>query len=450
MREPAMRTADDALSVSQVTARIKESLESEFSDLWVAGEISDLSQSHAGHLYFTLKDAQAQLRAVIWASAAARLKFRPQDGLEVLCRGEINVYPPRGSYQLMVRSIEPRGAGAQQLALRKLQAKLSAEGLFDPRRKRPLPRFARRVAIVTSPTGAAVRDFLEAVRRRWPAMSVCVIPARVQGEGAAAQIVRGIELAARLADRPDVLVVARGGGSVDDLACFNDEAVVRAVYGAPFPVVSAVGHEIDVTLSDLTADVRAMTPTEAAELVTPSRDELRAGLLAAGRRLRQALQRKAVDLRLRLDRLAARRCFRRPFDPVQERARRLDELAARAERAVRRRRRAEGDRVAAIAARLESLSPLGVLQRGYGVTRRVDDGELVRDAAELTVGRRVTTRLARGQFTAVVESIDAASADGPPGGASDEPGGERASGGANRAGRDDAVEDDGVEKETRE
>lgn len=394
-----------ALSVSQLTGMIKEVLEGTFPDLWVAGEISDLSQSHAGHIYFTLKDAKAQLRAVIWAASAARLRFRPQDGMEVLCRGELNVYPPRGSYQLMVRAIEPRGAGAQQLALRQLQAKLSAEGLFDPRHKQLLPRFPRRVAIVTSPTGAALRDFLEAVARRWPALAVTVIPARVQGEGAAEQIVRGIELAVRLPDRPDVLVVARGGGSVDDLWCFNDERVVRAMFAAPFPVVSAVGHEIDVTLADLVADVRAMTPTEAAELVAPSRDELRAGLGSVAGRMASALRRRAAQWRQRLDALAARRCFRRPLDGVHDLSRRIDELAARATRAARRRTQTETERLTSLAAQLDSLSPLAVLRRGYSVTRLAATGSVVDDAATLRPGDQVVTRLAKGEFQSRVEAI---------------------------------------------
>jgi len=372
--------------------------------VWVAGEISDLSQSHAGHLYFTLKDAGAQLRSVIWSSGAQRLRFRPQDGLEVLCRGELNVYPPRGSYQLMVRTIEPRGAGAQQLALRQLQAKLAAEGLFDPRHKQPLPRFPRRVAIVTSPTSAAVRDFLEAVRRRWPALAVCVIPARMQGEGSVEDIVRGIEAAARLAEPPDVLVVARGGGSIDDLWSFNDERVVRALFASPFPIVSAVGHEIDVTLSDLVADVRAMTPTEAAELVAPSRDEMRARLEASARRLAAALRRRAVESRTRVDALAARPCFRRPFDLIHDRARRLDELALQGARSVRRRIQRESEQLSALAARLEALSPLGVLARGYSVTRRAVDGALVFDASKLQPGDQVVTRVSRGEFVARVES----------------------------------------------
>ncbi len=257
-------------TVSQLTSQIKSTLEGRFPSVWVTGELSNVSRPQSGHVYLTMKDASAQIRAVIWRSVASKLPFDFSDGLEVVCRGEIDVYPPRGAYQLIIRRMEPLGEGALQLALRQLQKRLSAEGLFDPRHKRPLPRFPRRIAIVTSPSGAAIRDFLEVLRRRWRGVRVLVIPARVQGEGAAGDLVRGIGWAHQLPEAPDVLVVARGGGSLEDLWCFNDEAVVRAIFAATIPVVSAVGHEIDVTLSDLVADRRALTPSEAAELVAPS------------------------------------------------------------------------------------------------------------------------------------------------------------------------------------
>ncbi len=264
MSEP--QGASEPLSVSQLTLLIKESLETEFPAVWVSGEVSDVAKPQSGHVYLTLKDKQAQIRGIIWRTVAARLKFDLRDGQEVVCRGGLDVYPPRGVYQLIIRQIEPLGVGALQLALRQLHQRLAAEGLFDPSHKQPLPRFPQRVAFVTSPTGAAIRDFLEVARRRWSGVQVLVIPAKVQGAGAAADIVRGIETANRLADPPDVLVVGRGGGSLEDLWCFNEEPVVRAIYASRIPVVSAVGHEIDVTLSDLVADVRALTPSEAASV----------------------------------------------------------------------------------------------------------------------------------------------------------------------------------------
>ena len=262
------------LTVSQLTLRIKQTLEAEFASVWVSGELSDVSRPQSGHVYLTLKDENAQVRGVIWRSVASRLAFDLQDGQQVVCRGDIDIYPPRGVYQLIIRQVEPLGVGALQLALRKLHQRLAAEGLFDPGRKRPLPRFPRRIAFVTSPTGAAVRDFLEVLRRRWRGASVLIIPAKVQGEGAAQDLVRGIRLANSLAEPPDVLVVGRGGGSLEDLWCFNEEPVVRAIHASRIPVVSAVGHEIDVTLSDLVADVRALTPSEAAALASARRPRL--------------------------------------------------------------------------------------------------------------------------------------------------------------------------------
>ena len=278
-------------SVYDLTARIKDSLESGFRSVWVGGEISNFSRPQSGHCYFTLKDDRAQIRAVVWRTAASRLKFDLHDGLEVICQGDLEVYAPRGTYQLVARKIEPRGIGALELALRKLKARLEAEGLFDPRRKRPLPKFPRRVAFVTSPTGAAIRDFLEVLRRRWKGVDVLVVPTRVQGEGAAREIAAAIELVNRLSDSVDCLVVGRGGGSLEDLWAFNEEPVVRAIHASRIPVVSAVGHEIDIALADLVADVRALTPSEAAELVVPAAEEITAALGGQQKRLLLALRR---------------------------------------------------------------------------------------------------------------------------------------------------------------
>jgi exodeoxyribonuclease VII large subunit len=395
-----------ALTVSQLTAQVKDALEVRFPDVWVSGEISDLSQSHAGHIYFSLKDAQSQIRAVIWASTAARLKFKPRDGMAVICRGGVEVYAPRGSYQLIARQIEPQGEGALQLALRQLHEKLSREGLFDPRRKRRLPAFARHIAVVTSPTSAAVRDYLEVVKRRWPTMRVTVIPARVQGVGATDDLVRGIALATRLEPAPDILVVTRGGGSLEDLWSFNEEPLVRAVAASPIPTISAVGHEIDVTLCDLAADVRALTPTEAGELSTPSREELAARLTQAGQRLTAGLRRRVAVARDRLDSLADRRCFRRPYDRLHEWTRRLDELEARTTAALRRRVQRGQDQLVSAAQRLEALSPLAILTRGYSMTTRDGSPEALTSAAEAPPGTLVRTRLAQGQLLSRVERLD--------------------------------------------
>ena len=266
------------LTVTEVTEQIKELLETSFPNVWIEGEISNFSRPRSGHCYLTLKDDEAQLPAVIWRSTASRLRFDLHDGLEVVCLGHLDVYPPRGRYQLIVREIEPKGIGALELAFRQLRDKLAKEGLFEPGYKKPLPAFSRRIAVVTSATGAAIRDFLEVLRRRWRGADVWIVPVRVQGEGAAEEIAAALEDVNRLADRPDCIVVTRGGGSLEDLWAFNEEVVVRAIFASKIPVVSAIGHEIDVTLSDLVADVRALTPSEAAELVAPAADELAARL----------------------------------------------------------------------------------------------------------------------------------------------------------------------------
>ncbi|MBI3840022.1 MAG: exodeoxyribonuclease VII large subunit [Planctomycetia bacterium] len=403
---PADSAVERVLSVSELTDQIKGVLEGQFPSVWVSGEISNFSRPQSGHCYLTLKDDLAQIRAVLWRNAASRVRFDLHDGLEVICQGSLDVYAPRGSYQLVIQRIEPKGLGALEQALRLLRERLAAEGLFEAARKRPLPKFPRRIAFVTSPTGAAIRDFLEVLRRRWRGVDVLVVPVRVQGEGAAAEIAAGIELVNRLAQEVDVLVVGRGGGSLEDLWAFNEEIVVRAIFASRIPVISAVGHEIDVTLADLVADVRALTPSEAAELVVPTGDEIAALLERQGQRLAGALRNRAAAARTRLDALAARRVFRRPLERVQLLERRLDELQARGQRAVVRHVQTATSLVGAKAGQLESLSPLAVLGRGYSLTTRLDDGQLVRFARQMTIGDRLRTRLTDGAVTSRVESVE--------------------------------------------
>jgi exodeoxyribonuclease VII large subunit len=393
------------LSVSELTRQIKDTLESVFPAIWVSGELSDVSRPQSGHVYFTLKDAGAQIRGVMWRSAAARLRFQLEDGMEVICCGNLDIYPPRGSYQLVARQIEPQGVGALQLALRQLQQRLAAEGLFDPRHKKPLPRFPRRIAMVTSPSGAAVRDFVEVLRRRWRGVDVIIIPVRVQGEGAAQEIAAGIGVANRLQPAPDVLVVGRGGGSIEDLWCFNEEPVVRAIFHSRIPVVSAVGHEIDVTLADLAADIRALTPTEAAELVVPSSEELAAHLQHLHQRLASSLRSRSAEARARLRTLAQHRVLRRPYEQLQTLARRLDEMDLKARQSLDRQMRRARERLAWLAARTHALSPLAVLSRGYSLTERAADGTLLRDASVLNVGERIETRFAVGRTVSRIEQI---------------------------------------------
>lgn len=398
-----MTSQPQVLTVAELTALIRTTLTDVFASIWVSGELSDVSRPQSGHIYFTLKDGESQIKGVVWRTAASRLQFVPEDGQQVLCNGDIDVYPPRGTYQLVVRHLEPRGIGALQMALRQLQQRLSAEGLFDPRHKKPLPAFPRRIAFVTSPTGAAIRDFLEVIRRRWQGIEVLVVPARVQGEGAVEEIVRGIRLVNRMFPRPDVLVVGRGGGSMEDLWCFNEEKVVRAIFASEVPVVSAVGHEIDVTLADFVADIRAATPTEAAERLVPSSEECMAKLATFQKRLVASLRSQAMHGRARWNALAQRRIFRRPFDQVHEWMERVDELEGRASRAAQQLHRQAEDRLAGLTGQLESLSPLGVLARGYSVTTRVNNGSVVRDAALLKTGDQIKTRFAAGTVVSRVE-----------------------------------------------
>ncbi|MCA9103738.1 MAG: exodeoxyribonuclease VII large subunit, partial [Planctomycetales bacterium] len=302
---------------------------------------------------------------------------------------------------------EPAGVGALELALRRLRDKLAAEGLFDPAHKQPLPRVPRTIAVVTSPTGAAVRDFLQVLSRRWRNVRVIVVPVRVQGEGAAAEIAAAIAQVNALATEVDCLVVTRGGGSLEDLWAFNEEAVVRAIFASRIPVVSAVGHEIDVTLSDLVADVRALTPSEAAERVVPSVEEVTASVRQLQRRLAGALKLRSTSARSRYEALAAHRVFRRPLERVHQLAQRLDELALRSDRAVDRRVGDARRRAERLGMALDALSPLAVLQRGYTLTEQSDTGRLVRRVGELAVGDEITTRLRDGTALSRVERVDA-------------------------------------------
>lgn len=394
----------EPLTVAALTAQLKDTLESAFPSVWVAGEVSNFSRPSSGHCYFTLKDDTAQIRAVMWKGAASRLRFDLCDGVDLVCHGSIDLYAPRGSYQLVINEAQPRGVGALELQLQKLREKLAAEGLFDRANKRPLPTFPRRIAFVTSPTGAAIRDFLQVLSRRWRGVDVLVIPARVQGEGAAAEIVAGIRAANRIQPALDALVVGRGGGSLEDLWCFNEEAVVRAIAASKIPVISAIGHEIDVTLADLAADVRALTPSEAAERVAPSADEITQRLRTLGARLHSGARRRLAMSRDRVERAGRSRPFARPHAMLQDAMRRLDELDATGVRSIRRQIERGGARMAMFAGKLESLSPLGVLERGYSLTtdRR---GKLVRSIDDVSIGERLTTRLLRGEVVSVVEGV---------------------------------------------
>ena len=393
------------LSVTELTRQLKELVEANFPEVQVTGEISNLTRAASGHVYFTLKDQDAQLRAVAWRGTASRLRFDLHDGLEVVATGGVEVYAARGSYQLIVRDLQPRGMGALELAFRQLQEKLSAEGLFAPDRKRPIPRLPRRIALVTSPTGAAVRDMLQVITRRWPPADIVILPVAVQGEGAARQIAGALNMVGSIPD-VDVVITGRGGGSLEDLWAFNEEIVARAIAACTVPVIAAVGHETDVSIADLVADRRALTPSEAGELVVPRLSDVVMGLNAARDRMVSALKRRARSARVELSAISHRSVFRRPYQRVFELANQLDELDGRMRRAMRRQLGHARQRLGQQAETMEAFSPLKVLQRGYSMTTRQSDSMIVKRCSEVSVGDELVTRLADGKIISRVESTD--------------------------------------------
>ena len=388
------------LTVSELTAKVKTTLERGFPDVAIRGEISNLSRPNSGHVYFSLKDDSSQIRAVLWKNDAERVVFELKNGQGIKGWGRLSVYAQRGEYQITLRKVEPEGIGALELAFRQLYARLAAEGLFETERKRPLPRFPRRIVVVTSPTGAALRDFLQVTGRRWPGAEVLVAPAKVQGIGSAEEVVAAIALANRV-NGADLIVVCRGGGSLEDLWTFNEEIVARAIVASRLPVVSAIGHEIDTTISDLVADFRASTPTAAGEQCVPDLQEIAQRLDSLGDRAGRALRARVVQVRLRLDTLSdrGRRALRTRVDRIKVR---LETLSDRSGRAIRRTLDDRENRLARLAAGLEALSPLGVLARGYSLTFREADDTLLRDASEVRPGDRIVSKLGIGQVVSRV------------------------------------------------
>lgn len=435
-------------TVSELTARIKGRLEDAFPAVWVEGEISNLRAPSSGHAYFTLKDDLAQLRCVLFRGRGRRVRFALEDGLQVLVFGGLDVYAARGEYQLVAELMEPKGLGALQLAFEQLKRKLEAEGLFDQARKRPLPRFPRTIGIVTSPTGAALRDMLHIIGRRFGDLRVVIAPVRVQGDGAAAEIVEALRDLGELGDL-DVVIVGRGGGSIEDLWAFNDERVARAIAASRAPVVSAVGHETDFTIADFVADLRAPTPSAAAELVVREKLAVIRGLADAYERLKQAIRWRVEQDRGRLLSLARRRVLTDPARALRDQHRRVDELTVRLRTAARIQHRHVAHRVALLTntlsslhplarisqgravltqlrgrlvsagehrikvsrhrfetsvGRLQSLSPLAVLGRGYSLTR-LASGAVVRRAAETHPGAVIEILLHEGSLDARVERV---------------------------------------------
>ena len=393
------------VSVTQLTGYIKLLLDRDeiLAQTCVRGELSNYKIHSSGHHYFTLKDEGAVISCVLFRSDAMRLRFRPESGMKVILTGRVSLFPRSGQYQLYVSHMQPDGAGDLAVAFEQLKQKLQAQGLFDAAHKKPLPRYPERVALVTSPTGAAVRDMIRILGRRWPLASVLVCPVRVQGEGAAEEIAAMLELvdAAGLAD---VIITGRGGGSLEDLWAFNEEIVARAIYRCKTPVISAVGHEPDVTIADFAADVRAATPSNGAELAVCDRAELRALLEQQARRMEKAQERRLELLRQRLRRLSERPVLRSPEGSLQQKELLLELLRQRLERAAVSAVEQDQRRFAALSGRLDALSPLKVLARGYAVATRQE--QVLHSVAQLSPGEEIRLRLADGTAFCAVERIE--------------------------------------------
>ncbi len=435
------------LSVSDVTRLIRDSLEHQFRDIWIEGEISNLRVPSSGHLYFTMKDEQSQLRSVLFRSGASRLRFSLQEGMLIVARGRISVYEPRGEYQFVVDTVEPKGIGALQLAFEQLKERLAHEGLFDEARKRPLPAFPWTIGVVTSLTGAAVRDIVAVLRHRCPLVNILIAPVPVQGDGAAESIADAITALSGM-PQVEVMIVGRGGGTLEDLWAFNEEVVVRAIARSRIPVVSAVGHEIDVTLSDFAADYRAPTPSAAAEAVVPVLEEIVERLGETTGRLRRTMQTVLLMQRHRWDRSVG--LLRETRFRIQAQVQRVDELSdgmvrsfkdrlsllhrftvdhrhallarspqsrirtslvlvpqlcLRLEQEARRGLIHRKQSVESYMSALDALSPLAILKRGYSVVQTVPTGQIVRRASDVTVGDVVHTRLSEGRLLCLVKEV---------------------------------------------
>jgi exodeoxyribonuclease VII large subunit len=451
--KPPVRTI---LTVSELNATIRDLLENALQNVWVEGEISNARVWNTGHMYFTLKDGASQIKAVMFRSAVRYLKFKPEDGLKVVARGKVSVYDPKGEYQVICEHIEPKGVGSLQMAFEQLKKKLAAEGLFDPARKRPLPALPRRIGIVTSLDGAALRDIVRVLRRRYPNAHLVLSGTRVQGEGAGREIAHAMRKIERI-ESVDVIILARGGGSLEDLWAFNEEVLARVIAACPVPVISGVGHETDFTIADFVADLRAPTPSAAAELVVRRKDEFFGHIGRICERLDAAIHHRLRRMETRLHALEARPGYAGFEGRIAVRGRHLSELAAdlrqcmlqgvarRARRhdslrrslsqfdprhrlaavrtrlvsrdaqlqaAVARRLTTAQRRIGALAARIDGLSPLAVLGRGYSVTWDASRTRIIRDASTIAPGDQVSVTLERGSFDATVNTVQTRRAGG--------------------------------------
>jgi exodeoxyribonuclease VII large subunit len=392
-------------TVSEISREIRTSLEHKFSNIGVLGEISNVRKPSSGHVYLTLKDKNSQLQAVVFRNTASRIKFELKDGMEVISFGSITVYEPRGQYQLIINKIEPKGIGALQLAFQQLKEKLEKEGLFDHTHKKTIPFIPQKIGIVTSPTGAAIKDILNIIDRRFANVEILIYPVKVQGEGAAQEIAEAITELNNYSDI-DVIITGRGGGSLEDLWAFNEEIVARSIYNSRIPIISAVGHEIDITIADLVADKRALTPSEAGELVVPRKDLLIEKTVKFKERLFQSLTGKLRLSKEKLVRIANSYAMRQPFDRLNRWQQRLDEFAQRLNLNITHALNTEREKLSGIAGKLESLSPLNVLKRGYTITTRLEANKSLRDIIALSKGDKIKTNLSKGSIISEILSIE--------------------------------------------
>ncbi len=394
------------LSVGDLTLKIKTLLESGIEACWVEAEISNLTYATSGHVYFTLKDARSQIGCAAWRSSARAFPVRLANGMKILAFGSVQVYEPRGQYQLIVEKVIPAGVGLLQLQYEELKRRLAAEGLFDEDRKQPLPQFPMRIGIVTSPTGAAIEDMLRILGERWSVAEVVLAPVKVQGEGSAAEIAAAIEKFDRFCGpdahserRVDVLIIGRGGGSLEDLWSFNEEIVVRAVSACRIPIVSAVGHEVDVALTDFAADLRAPTPTGAAQMVTPSCEDWLEWISDQRSKLSLGLARKLKNERQRLEQLSKRSGFRRPIDRLMQLSQHVDDLERRFRLAFQTVLRRNTEQIRTLQLRFEALNPLRLLSRGYSVVK-LSNGTIVRSPNQAPPGTGISILVQEGEIIA--------------------------------------------------
>lgn len=395
----SVQTQAQAMSVGEVTAKIKSNLETEFSEIWIKGEVSNYKPASSGHAYFSLKDDQATISCAAFGWARKKKgNFELKDGLEVLCRGNISVYAPRGNYQLLVDVIEPLGAGALQLAFEQLKQKLQAEGLFDAKLKKPIPKYPKKVVVITSAQAAALRDVLTVMKRRAPFVEVLLIPALVQGEEAPAKLIQALKVANRY-QMGEVILLTRGGGSIEDLWSFNNEELARTVAESKIPVISAVGHEVDFTISDFVADLRAPTPSAGAEIITQHWVELRERSSQLSTRLLQSMKRELLLKKRTLEVLMGK--LKSPKDLIRERIQKVDEIAITLERVILFYLNKKRSQLERAAAQLEALSPLKVLSRGYALVQDEKTKKVVRNSSDVRAEQSLLLRFADGEVPVV-------------------------------------------------